>query len=113
MGAFEALLAKLERASEIAFDPEADSFYRYQERVCLIQVTVEEEDYLVDPLSGIDVRPIVLAYSPGGLAEMSLIALSLGIETAFVATHHIVRIGLIVIAAPLVFRIFGGREAPD
>ena len=55
------------------------------------------------PLTGIDWRPIVLAYAPGGLAEMSLIALSLGIETAFVATHHVIRIGLIVMAAPLVF----------
>ena len=53
--------------------------------------------------TGLDWRPIVLAYAPGGLAEMSLIALSLGIETAFVATHHIIRIGLIVVVAPLVF----------
>ena len=53
--------------------------------------------------TGLDWRAIVLAYAPGGLAEMSLIALSLGIETAFVATHHVIRIGLIVVAAPLVF----------
>ena len=53
--------------------------------------------------TGLDWRSIVLAYAPGGLAEMSLIALSLGIETAFVATHHVIRIGLIVVAAPLVF----------
>ena len=53
--------------------------------------------------TGLDWRPIVLAYAPGGLAEMSLIALSLGIETAFVATHHVIRIGLIVVVAPLVF----------
>ena len=53
--------------------------------------------------TGIDWHSIVLAYAPGGLAEMSLIALSLGIETAFVATHHVIRIGLIVVAAPLVF----------
>ena len=32
------------------------------------------------PATGIDWRSIVLAYAPGGLAEMSLIALSLGIE---------------------------------
>ena len=56
------------------------------------------------PITGIDWRPIVLAYAPGGLAEMSLVALSLGIETAFVATHHVVRIGLIVVVAPLVYR---------
>ena len=56
------------------------------------------------PATGIDWRSIVLAYAPGGLAEMSLIALSLGIETAFVATHHVIRIGLIVVGAPLVYR---------
>ncbi len=54
-------------------------------------------------LTGIGWQPIMLAYAPGGLAEMSLVALSLGIETAFVATHHVIRIGLIVIVAPLVF----------
>ena len=65
------------------------------------------------PLTGIDWQPIVLAYAPGGLAEMSLIALSLGIETAFVATHHVIRIGLIVMAAPLVFaRISPPRDRP-
>ena len=58
------------------------------------------------PATGIDWRSIVLAYAPGGLAEMSLIALSLGIETAFVATHHVIRIGLIVVGAPLVFARF-------
>ena len=55
------------------------------------------------PATGLDWRSIVLAYAPGGLAEMSLIALSLGIETAFIATHHVIRIALIVVAAPLVF----------
>ena len=55
------------------------------------------------PATGIDWRSIVLAYAPGGLAEMSLIALSLGIETAFVATHHVIRIVLIVVGAPFVF----------
>jgi membrane AbrB-like protein len=57
--------------------------------------------------TGIDFEPVVLAFSPGGLAEMSLIALSLGIETAFVAAHHVLRIGMIVIAAPLIFKALG------
>ena len=48
-------------------------------------------------------KMLKMGYAPGGLAEMSLIALSLGIETAFVATHHVIRIGLIVVVAPLVF----------
>jgi len=58
-------------------------------------------------ITDISMAPIVLAFSPGGLAEMSLIALSLGIETAFVATHHVSRIAMIVIAAPLVFKALG------
>jgi len=68
--------------------------------------------YVLAPLSGIPFPAIVLAFSPGGLAEMSLIALALGIETAFVATHHVARIVMIVIAAPLVFRKLGVKE-PD
>jgi membrane AbrB-like protein len=71
--------------------------------------------WILAPLSGIDVAPIILAFSPGGLAEMSLIALALGVETAFVASHHVVRIAMIVIAAPLVFRLAGrsGHQADD
>ncbi|MCP5149683.1 MAG: AbrB family transcriptional regulator [Ectothiorhodospiraceae bacterium] len=56
-------------------------------------------------LTGLDLAPIVLAYAPGGLTEMSLIALSLGVETAFVVTHHVARIVLIVTMAPLAFRL--------
>ncbi|MFQ5936415.1 MAG: AbrB family transcriptional regulator [Acidiferrobacterales bacterium] len=59
---------------------------------------------ILAPITGIPWAAIVLAFSPGGLAEMSVIALSLGIETAFVATHHVVRIAMIVIGAPLMFR---------
>lgn len=56
------------------------------------------------PLTGMQWAPIVLAFAPGGLAEMSVIALSLGIETAFVATHHVARIAMIVIGAPMIYR---------
>lgn len=58
----------------------------------------------VHRVTGLGLEPLILAYSPGGLAEMSLIALALHIEVAFVATHHIVRIALIVISAPLTFK---------
>lgn len=54
----ERLLAALQHESEIAFDTEADSFYHYQERVCLVQITAGERDWLVDPLQGLDIRPL-------------------------------------------------------
>ena len=68
--------------------------------------------WVLVPLSGIPFAPIVLAFRSGGLAEMSLIALALGIETAFVATHHVARIAMIVIVAPLIFRKTGIKKPP-
>ena len=56
-------------------------------------------------LTPFDFRTLVLAYSPGGLAEMSLIAIALKLDAAFVATHHIVRIFIIVVGAPLLLRL--------
>ena len=52
------------------------------------------------------IEAVILAYAPGGLAEMSLVALALAIDSAFVASHHVLRIIMIVIVAPLLFRRF-------
>ncbi len=49
---------------------------------------------------------LLLAYSPGGVAEMSLIALSLGIDVAMVATHHLFRLFFVLISAPQMFRLW-------
>ena len=60
---------------------------------------------------------VVLAYAPGGLAEMTLVALALGADVAFVATHHVIRIAYVVIAAPIFFKFTGlkplNRNAAD
>ena len=52
------LLEDLDGHKEVAFDTEADSFYSHREKVCLIQVTVEDRDYLVDPLECPDIAPL-------------------------------------------------------
>jgi uncharacterized protein len=59
----------------------------------------------VAALTGIPVAALLLAYAPGGLAEMSLIALTLGIDAPFVSTHQITRILLVILIAPLFFRL--------
>ena len=59
--------------------------------------------------TGLPFPALVLAFAPGGLAEMSLISLSMGIDTAFVATHHIVRILFLVACAPIAFRLLARR----
>jgi len=60
---------------------------------------------LFSQLIGISSSALLLTLSPGGLAEMSLIALSLGIDTAFVSTMHMCRILLIIVLGPSLFRI--------
>jgi membrane AbrB-like protein len=57
----------------------------------------------VDHFVDLPVTAVILAYAPGGLAEMSLVALALSVDAAFVAAHHIARIVMIVTCAPLVF----------
>lgn len=52
---------------------------------------------------------LILAYAPGGLAEMSLVALALGIEVPFVAAHHIARLLLVLAGAPTFFRMMNRR----
>ena len=44
---------------------------------------------------------VFLAYAPGGLAEMSLVALSLEISVIYVTLHHVIRIVLAVTFAKL------------
>lgn len=64
-------------------------------------------------LFGQPVEQVLLAYSPGGLAEMSLVALAMNAEVAYVASHHIVRIAIVILVAPLVFSALRRRIAPE
>lgn len=53
--------------------------------------------------TGLPFVALVLAYVPGGVVEMGTIALALGVDPAFVTAHHLIRIGLVVLLAPLLF----------
>ncbi|QDU66513.1 ribonuclease D [Engelhardtia mirabilis] len=55
---FNALLDRLDDVDELAVDTEADSFFKHRERVCLIQITADGEDFIVDPLVGLDIEPL-------------------------------------------------------
>jgi ribonuclease D len=43
-------LQKLQAESRLAIDLEANSMYAYREEVCLIQITIPGQDYIIDPL---------------------------------------------------------------
>lgn len=51
-------LAELEHASWLAIDTEADSLHAYPEKLCLLQVSHPGGEMLVDPLAGLDLRPL-------------------------------------------------------
>jgi len=55
--------------------------------------------FLLVIISIINARPeaIILAYSPGGINEMGLVAAILGIKPAFVITHHLFRLFIVVL----------------
>jgi len=46
----EADWQRLVQATRIAVDTESDPFHRYFEKVCLIQISTESEDFIYDPL---------------------------------------------------------------
>ncbi len=53
----------------------------------------------------------LLAFAPGGQAEMTVLALIVGADVAFVVAHHVLRIFLVILGAPLALRFFGsGRQ---
>jgi len=60
---------------------------------------------VLSAVSGLPFAQLLLAFVPGGIAEMCLIALSLGQDVAFVSTHHVLRVVMVIFAAPLVFRL--------
>lgn len=68
--------------------------------------------WLVTWQTGIDLKQTLLTFAPGGLPEMSLLTLAMGADVAFVATAHILRILLVIAAAPVMFRLLKVRLKP-
>ncbi len=52
------LLVCVDACDRIAVDTEANPMHSYREEVCLIQVTAAGKDFLVDPLSDLDLEPL-------------------------------------------------------
>jgi ribonuclease D len=73
---FAALAEHLRAQPRIAIDTESDSLYRYFYKVCLIQISTIDADYLVDPLA----LP--------GVAELAPIFANPAIEKVFHAAEN-------------------------
>ncbi len=56
--AFRQMCGEIIPASRIAIDIEADSLYHYFEKVCLIQISTDRQNFIVDPLAVNDIRAL-------------------------------------------------------
>jgi ribonuclease D len=45
----------------VALDTEADSLHAYPEKICLIQISVPDDTFLIDSLAGLDLQPLLEA----------------------------------------------------
>jgi ribonuclease D len=52
------VLPEFRRSQLLAFDTEADSYYSYYVKICLIQVSTAERDFIIDPLADLDLSPL-------------------------------------------------------
>ncbi len=52
------LISQIEPHDRVAIDTEADSLHCYREKLCLLQVSLPERDYIVDPLADVDLAPL-------------------------------------------------------
>ncbi|MDP3340993.1 AbrB family transcriptional regulator [Frigidibacter sp.] len=62
---------------------------------------------LVSLLSDAPPLDLLLAFLPGGQAEMAVIAIVAGADVAFVVAHHLLRIFVVILLAPLIARWTG------
>lgn len=65
----------------------------------------------VGAATGLPFVLLLLSFVPGGVAEMSLVSMALGMDIAFVATHHMFRVTLVIGLAPMAFRWWHRRQA--
>ena len=55
------LVGRLRHAEWVAIDTEADSLHAYPEKLCLLQISIEGADELVDPLARLNLGPLLEA----------------------------------------------------
>lgn len=64
-------------------------------------------------LTGFSLLKLMVAFAPGGLEAMVVLAFAMDLDPAFVAAHHLTRFLLIALAAPFVVRWFGLMATPS
>ncbi len=61
---------KLSSAKVLAVDTESDSLYSYKEKVCLIQISDLERDYIIDPIAGCKVDALLPVFADPAIPKV-------------------------------------------
>lgn len=69
--------------------------------ICVVELVV-----LTDLAPGMEA---LLAFAPGGQAELTVLALIVGADVAFVVAHHVLRIFVVILGAPIAVRVFASK----
>jgi membrane AbrB-like protein len=67
--------------------------------------------WAIHVVTGYSMAAALLANMPGGAPELSLVALTLGIDPAFVTSHHLLRITALMLLMPLMLKALRRRLA--
>ncbi len=66
----DSILPYLENEEKIAVDMEADSMFHFREKVCLIQISTFEKNYLIDPLAFDNLSSLALVFANHGIEKI-------------------------------------------
>jgi ribonuclease D len=86
LAALETLIARIVKAEKVAVDTEADSLHNYFEKVCLIQLSLGGEHFIVDPLAGLELGGFLEALAAkslifhGGDYDLRMLRASMGFK---------------------------------
>jgi len=67
---FSKFIGYLGKTSHIAVDTESNSYYAYFNRICLIQVSADERDYIIDPFSVGNIEALGDIFSDAGIEKI-------------------------------------------
>lgn len=83
---------------------------RFWLHACAIVALAAFSAFVLAPYVPAEFAPLFLAFTPGGLAEMSLIAVALDTEAVFVTSHHLLRIVVAMFVGTWLFSLISGSK---
>lgn len=68
--ALSRLVERLVRQAAIAVDTESNPLYAYAERLCLVQISTDRRNYLIDPVAGVDLALLSPIFADPGIVKV-------------------------------------------